>query len=292
MKIPIGDIRIGERDRSEIGDVDDLAASIKAVGLLHPIVITEARDLVAGERRLAAVRQLGWSEVEVTIVTWFTVEKALQAEADENLCRKPLTPYEASRMRERRIKALNSAAVLRKPGRPPKAEEGNSSNLDEFPRPPSEGAARKVGAQTTGYSGSTLDKVDKIRDVAERGVVKQGKAEISIPEPVREVARKALEEVKVTGAAVEGASRKVEQALTEYIEEDPEIKNAKFRASIWKAIKVTGEGLPLLDVDRSAAVADEDLWDALAHVRERLTVWLDAVESKRPRGLRVVGEEH
>ncbi|WP_327241514.1 ParB N-terminal domain-containing protein [Streptomyces sp. NBC_01320] len=50
------------------GDLDDLKASITAVGLLHLVVVTQTHDLIAGERRLAAVRELGWSDVPVTVV--------------------------------------------------------------------------------------------------------------------------------------------------------------------------------------------------------------------------------
>ncbi len=64
---------------------------------------------------------------------------------------------------------------------------------------------RKVAAIGTGYSGSTLDKVDDIRDVAEKGIVKRGKTTVPAPETVRETARAALDDVKQTGAAVESS---------------------------------------------------------------------------------------
>jgi hypothetical protein len=121
-------------------------------------------------------------------------------------------------------------------------------------------------------------------------VIRQGKAEVTVPDPVREVAREALTEVKVTGAAVDRAHTKVADALAQHVEEDPEIKNARLRSAMWKAIKATNDGLPLLDVDRAADVADEDLWDAMTRLRESLTAWLDAAEARRPRGLRVVGK--
>ena len=40
MKRPLDSIRIGERHRKDMGDIDGLARSIADVGLLHPIVIT------------------------------------------------------------------------------------------------------------------------------------------------------------------------------------------------------------------------------------------------------------
>ena len=94
----------------------------------------------------------------------------------------------------------------------------------------------------------------------------------------------------MTGAAVDRAHMKVADALAQHVEEDPEIKNARLRSAMWKAIKAANDGLPLLDVDRAADAADEDLWDAMTRLRESLTAWLDAAEARRPRGLRVVGK--
>lgn len=49
--VRIADVRIGRRYRRDMGDLSGLADSIKRVGLLHPIVVTEGDVLVAGERR-------------------------------------------------------------------------------------------------------------------------------------------------------------------------------------------------------------------------------------------------
>ena len=79
--------------RKDLGDVSSLARSIKSVGLLHPPVVTPDLRLVAGERRLAAVRSLGWIDCPVTVAETLTdVLIALQAERDENTCRKELAP--------------------------------------------------------------------------------------------------------------------------------------------------------------------------------------------------------
>lgn len=289
MRKLIDEIEIGERDRADLGDIRQLADSIAAVGLLHPVVVTGSGELVAGGRRVAAVRELGWTEVPVTVVDLTTAADVLRGEADENTCRKPLTPYEASRARERRARVLTPPAQERK-------REGAAIRDGRAEPSPNLGEGRKtretakVAAVGTGYSGSTLDKVDRIRDAAERGVIRQGKDEVPVPEPVRKVAREALAEVKVTGAAVDRAHTKVADALAQHVEEDPEIKNARLRSAMWKAIKAANDGLPLLDVDRAADAADEDLWDAMTRLRESLTAWLDAAEARRPRGLRVVGK--
>ena len=58
----IADIQIGKRHRKDMGDLPALAESIRAEGLLQPVGITGAGELVFGERRLAACRDLlGWA---------------------------------------------------------------------------------------------------------------------------------------------------------------------------------------------------------------------------------------
>ena len=105
MKKPISHIVVEElsRTRKDAGDIAALENSIRRVGLLNPIVIDEKNRLVAGFRRLTACRNLGWQEIEVTIVNFDgDVLKMLEAEADENLFRKDFTPDEIIAIEKRR----------------------------------------------------------------------------------------------------------------------------------------------------------------------------------------------
>jgi ParB family transcriptional regulator, chromosome partitioning protein len=65
----IADIKIGKRHRRDLGDIDGLAASIAdpEIGLLHPITIDQHGHLLAGARRLAACKRLGWTEIPVQV---------------------------------------------------------------------------------------------------------------------------------------------------------------------------------------------------------------------------------
>lgn len=54
--MPIDSVVVGARHRQRLGDLRTLAASIAGVGLLHPVVVTPDRRLVAGQRRLEACR--------------------------------------------------------------------------------------------------------------------------------------------------------------------------------------------------------------------------------------------
>jgi ParB family transcriptional regulator, chromosome partitioning protein len=64
----IAAIKVGKRYRRDLGDIDALAASIEDIGLLHPIIVDEQGFLLAGARRLAACKRLGWKKIPVNIV--------------------------------------------------------------------------------------------------------------------------------------------------------------------------------------------------------------------------------
>ena len=65
---PISSIIVGKRHRKDMGDIEGLAASIAAIGLLNPITVDEDGRLLAGVRRLAACKLLGLQQVEVRIM--------------------------------------------------------------------------------------------------------------------------------------------------------------------------------------------------------------------------------
>lgn len=89
-------ITVRDRHRKQLGNIDALAESISQIGLLHPIVIKADGTLIAGERRLAAYQRLGHTQIPVTIAEHINdIYAALQAERDENTCRKPFDPSEA-----------------------------------------------------------------------------------------------------------------------------------------------------------------------------------------------------
>ena len=87
----IKDIEIGNRFRKEVGDIAELANSIKRNGLLHPISITRSRELVAGRRRIEAFKKLGLEKISVTIMD---IDIKENGEIDENSIRKDFTPEE------------------------------------------------------------------------------------------------------------------------------------------------------------------------------------------------------
>lgn len=88
----IGDIKIGERHRKDMGDLRSLAASIDEQGLLQPIGVDRDMNLVFGERRLCACRDmLGWVEIDARAVD---VTSIVEGEYHENEIRLAFTPEE------------------------------------------------------------------------------------------------------------------------------------------------------------------------------------------------------
>ena len=87
--IGVHDIEVGNRARADLGDLADLMASIRTLGLLQPIVVTHDNKLIAGGRRLESCRRLGLDEVQVVVAEHIhDAVDLLKAERDENTCRK------------------------------------------------------------------------------------------------------------------------------------------------------------------------------------------------------------
>lgn len=93
----ISDIKIGSRARRDLGDLTSLAESIDRRGLINPITIDRDGNLIAGHRRLEALRSLGRLAADVRIVdTMADTVQALEMERDENTQRLAMTDRELS----------------------------------------------------------------------------------------------------------------------------------------------------------------------------------------------------
>lgn len=84
MKIRVSDIKVKNRIRKDLGDLQPLKESIQKLGLLHPILIDLENTLISGERRLESVKILGWEYVDVRIVDIRNKKERVQMEAEEN----------------------------------------------------------------------------------------------------------------------------------------------------------------------------------------------------------------
>lgn len=108
---PVASITVGERHRKEMGDLQGLAESIRRLGLLQPLCITPLGELIAGERRLRAVKLLGWQEVPVRVVD---LAGLVRGEMAENFTRKSFTPSEAVAVAEAAARCEEELAKARR----------------------------------------------------------------------------------------------------------------------------------------------------------------------------------
>ena len=94
MRVLIDQIRVGHgRRETQLENIQELAGSIKEVGLLNPITVGQDYTLIAGLHRLEAAKLLGWTEIECT-VSELTGLQAELAEIDENFVRVELGAME------------------------------------------------------------------------------------------------------------------------------------------------------------------------------------------------------
>jgi hypothetical protein len=142
---PLKRIRVGRRFRKALGDLRALAESVEAVGLLHPVVVTPQGRLVAGRRRLEAVKLLGWRTVPVHVVD---LEDVAEGELAENVHRKDFLPSELWAI-AKRVKEIVRTPV----GRP-------SEKVEKFHH--CNGKTRDKAAAYFGVSGRHLEKIGAV----------------------------------------------------------------------------------------------------------------------------------
>ncbi len=173
------------------GELNELAESIRANGLLQPLVVRPSPsvpdrfELVAGERRFRAVSQLGWDDVPV-LVREASDETLLVLALVENLQREALNPLEeAEGYRALADKfSMTQADIARAVGK-------DRSSVANFLRllnlPPSVRKLLESGSLSMGHARALLAVDDVVRagDLARRAVAEGW--------TVREVERRASE---------------------------------------------------------------------------------------------------
>jgi ParB family chromosome partitioning protein len=113
MQMRIEDIIIKKRVRKDLGDLGQLADSLRKYGLLNPIIVDRENRLIAGQRRLEAARQLGWKTISVVLLDRESKIEKLEIEIEENLQRKEFTTDELADAYIRLDKAKNPGFFLR-----------------------------------------------------------------------------------------------------------------------------------------------------------------------------------
>lgn len=107
QQLPVSKLQAAvENPRKDVGDITELAASIRAVGILQPLIVSPAAEgtylVVIGHRRLVAAKMVGLELVPAIVRDLNDLER-LEAMMIENLQRQDLSPLEEASAYERLV---------------------------------------------------------------------------------------------------------------------------------------------------------------------------------------------
>lgn len=164
----ISEIKIGDRCRKDVGDLTSLMKSIRELGMLHPVVVDSAKNLIAGYRRIRAAQKLGCTSVPIR---YATLDDLMKGEVHENVERKDFLPLEIDAIRkhfEPEIKAeaeKQQEATQIKEGKAPLSVTENVGNRKKDRH--AKETSNIVGS-FVGKSGKTVEKIKAVAEAAEK----------------------------------------------------------------------------------------------------------------------------
>lgn len=224
LRQAVDQIRNPHPHRHDPGDVQALADSIQELGLLHPIVLTPAGDLVLGERALAAVKLLGWREVPVWIAAGISDRlRLLTAREHDHRLSKPLNPIEEAQLYAELKTAYEEYTMARQHASRFGADQG-SAGAGESPAPQ---RSNTLAAQAvTGRdSHQAHERVLKVMALA---------SDPAVPDRLRAEAAQAVERMRATGTISEPYADVVTLQARLHLEQlaqDPEVAGRAHAAS-------------------------------------------------------------
>jgi ParB family chromosome partitioning protein len=273
-------VHVGRRHRSELGDIDALAASIDENGLFQIITIDPDGNLVCGLRRLVAMRQLGWKTADVWVRPGISDQLGqLLAEQDDNALHKPLTLTEqATLYRElktlmaedaaRRQEATRFHTAGERPGPDGGATVAPPSGPESQGEPQGGGKARAQAAlMVTGRNSYTsLERIGELQRLAD---------DETQPAAVRERAAAELEGIDAGGSITAAHQRtRVERSLAEL---DRLAADSSAPETIRTRAAQDATELRAIEAQTRAAELERLAADALARIRQ------NKKHGKRPR---------
>ncbi|KKM98960.1 hypothetical protein LCGC14_1152630 [marine sediment metagenome] len=168
--IEIAEIKIGNRKRKDMGDIGPLVDSINEIGLLHPIVVTPQKKLIAGLRRIKAFQQMKQTTIPCHVVN---LEKVILGERDENLVRKAFTPSEEVAIADA-VEPIERAAAKERQKEAGK-EHGKGQIGGANLAPAMDTKVRQRVARSLGIGYTTLGRAREVVAAAEKAPKKYGK---------------------------------------------------------------------------------------------------------------------
>lgn len=170
MLIDINKVTVGKRIRKDYGDIASLADDIQDRGLINPPVVTPDYELIAGERRLEAMKKLDYKQIEVRVMSVEDQEHQLKIEISENEERKEFTYSEKMDYAKQLERIEAKKARDRK-----NSNLKNSKPLDTAHGPTREkGETRDIVGKASGFgSGRTYARAKYIYENADDETIKE-----------------------------------------------------------------------------------------------------------------------
>ena len=216
MRVDISSIQVAKRIRKEVGRIPELAADICKNGLISPITVMALDDgtyrLLAGLRRLEAMKSLGETTIEITILPINDAESALLVEISENEQRENFTlaermDYAAVLEELERAKAKERMLAGKKLNPPPNWAEGG-------------GDTRDVVAPKVGMSRGTYTRAKFVADKAPELIAAVDRKEMSVHEAYKAARAAGKSSEPAKSEPPKGASKPVKYADYEAVQSD------------------------------------------------------------------------
>jgi ParB family chromosome partitioning protein len=256
VRVPISKIQLNPyQPRKTFGEdeLDQLAASIKAHGVLAPVLVRPLGDqyqLIAGERRLRASQKVGLTEIPVH-VREMSDQQLLEAALVENIQRADLNPIEKA--------------------------HGFKDYLDKFEMT-QEQLAGRLGLDRTTISNllGLLNLVAEVQEFVRLGQLTLGHAKVlkAIPEPERQaaLAREVIAK-NLSVHALEELSRMQRETTEPEVKEKPAVVKTKHVQSIEDELRqklATRVAIRLRSKDKGQIVLQFDSNDDFERILEVL----------------------
>jgi ParB family chromosome partitioning protein len=267
-------ITVGKRIRRDLdAGIAALAASIREVGQLQPVVVDEKNNLIAGARRLRACELLE-RDVDAVVAEDVTdAIKRLKAERDENTCRLDFTPEEAVECG----RAIEKLEAPKAKGRQKAGTGANGSGGRGHKKPsgklPEGLETREAAASAVGMSPRTYDKAKAVveaaeRDPALRPIVEEMNRSGKVDPAYQEVARRSAAKGLPGGLTVKSE-----------VERSPSFRWTKLLTKVAGfARSVTEHGSFRTLARRWNAEARREALERLKEMRRRINEWIKELE--------------
>ncbi|HAR6957927.1 TPA: ParB N-terminal domain-containing protein [Staphylococcus aureus] len=169
MLVDINKVTVGKRIRKDYGDITSLADDIEDRGLINPPVVTPDYELIAGERRLKAMKKLDYRQIEVRVMSVEDYEHQLKIEISENEERKAFTYSERMDYAKQLERIEAKKAKDRKTS---KLKQNKDTVTDQGPE--RKGETRDIVGKASGFgSGRTYARAKYIYENADEETIKE-----------------------------------------------------------------------------------------------------------------------